>query len=369
MSRQYFKVFYLLLFIAVIGPARSYAGEQGHYLSFANVRDVAQPPTGFYATWYDLYYHADEYKDGNGNSIEHISRSGEVTTDKTLNLGGGRNIPITLTGTVEADIDVDIDMVIHAAYFAWVSDLEKWGWHYGVIVSPSFGYSRIDVEGTATANGTLSIGDLINTPVSGSKDFRVKDSKYGFGDTFVAPVWLGKHGKRYDAQALYGFYAPTGSYSEADIANIGMGFWTHAWGVNGLYYLNDIKATALMGAFTYELHSSKYAKDVKPGQDVWVEYGISQYLHERFEVSAIGASQWQISQDTGSAAINEGVKDRIHSVGGQFTLWIMKFKMFLSGRCSWEYGARDRFEGLVSTINLTYIFGEPIDVKLEKAGY
>lgn len=367
MISKFFRVGAVLLLISAIFPAQSYAGNQGHYVSFSNVRDMVQPPEGFYATWYDLYYHADDYKDADGNSIGNISRTGTVTTDRTLNFGGGRDIPITLTGTVEADIDVQIDMMIHAPYFAWVPEgVEKWGWHYGIIVSPSFGYARIDADIDARANGTLSIGQLVNVPIAGAQSFEIEDSKYGFGDTFVAPVWLSRHGKRYDAQLVYGFYAPTGSYSEDDIANIGMGFWTHAWGANGLYYLNDIKATALMFAYTYELHSHKYDKDVKPGQNVTLEYGISQYLHERFEIAAVGSSQWQITQDTGSAAANEGVKDRVNSVGGQFTLWLVKGKMTLTGRCSWEYAAVDRFEGLVSTLNLTWIFGEPIDKKLAK---
>lgn len=358
----------LTLLLVALSPV-SFAGNQGHYYpGVTAIRDVVQPPKGVYFAQYDPYYHAGVFKDANGNDLDHISKSGSLTQNINIGgpLGGGINVPVTLSGTFDVDIDTQVDMVIQQPSFLWSTGLKILGFNHATLLAVPFGYTRIDIKAQADAAGTISLGNILNRAVTASQTVEIKDDKYGMGDLYFVPVWLAKTGKRYDAGVNYGFFAPTGAYDEGDIANVGFGFWTHQWQANGVYYLNDIKATGLMLNTTYELHSYNYQKDVRPGQNFTLEYGLSQYLHERVEIGVASSHQWQISEDAGEQAVNKGVKDRINAVGGQLTLWPMKGKLMVVGKCNWEYGGVDRPEGLMSSVNITWIFGEPIMEKLKK---
>lgn len=360
-------VFLLGIFLSF--STACFSGNQGHYYpGVMSLRDFVQPPKGVYFAMYNPYYHADAIKNASGDEIGNLSRTGTLSQTLTIGgpFGGGVDIPVTLNGTLNVDIDAQVDTVIQQPTLVWNTGLNVWGLNHTMLLSVPMGYMRVDVEAEARGAGTLRIGNIVNRPITISEKVEIEDEKYGLGDIFFSPVWMAKSGKRYDIGSGYGFYAPTGAYDEGDIANIGFGFWTHQWQANGAYYLNDIKATALVFNTTYELHSYKYDKDVRPGQNVTLEYGISQYLHERFEIGVASSHQWQISRDHGEQAVNNDVKDRINAIGGQMTFWPMKGKMMITAKCNWEYGGVDRPEGLMSSLNLTWVFGDPINEKIEK---
>jgi len=353
---------FVLLSIFLMGP-NAFAGEQGHYYpGVISLRDVVQPPKGFYFTAYDLYYSARDFKDRNGNNLD--SASFTVAGTKGLNFRG-LDLNVAFTGAANVDIDLEVDLVGHQLFFAWISGIKMFGADYGAIIAPYFGYARVKARAEVDAAGTLSLGPL-SRPVAANASIEIKDSKYGFGDTMVAPVWLQWHKENYDLGFIYGVYAPTGAYDEGDLANIGMGFWTHSAQIQSAYYLNDVGATAFVFSAGYEWNSKKYDKDVRPGQVVTLEYGISQYLHERFAIGLSGYSQFQISEDTGAQASNENVKDRIHGLGGEIQFWPVKNKMVISARTTWEYGGVDRFQGILASLNLTWIFGDAMDKKLKE---
>ncbi len=111
-----------------------------------------------------------------------------------------------------------------------------------------------------------------------------------------------------------------------------------------------------MFAPTWEFHREKTDLDVQPGQNFTIEYGIGQYLHERFEVGVSGFHQWQITDDSGNDAVNTDIRDSVNGVAGQATWWAIKDKFALVGKFVHEYGAEDRLEGNFGQINLTWIF-------------
>ncbi len=371
------------------------AGEQGHYFpGVMGIRDLDQPPKGVYFAVYNFYYHSGNFQDADGHKFDSLSLSRSVSGSRTteINLRGGRSIPIRLTANAEAKLDADLelqlDMVFHQPSLVWAPGFKILGADYAALVGVPFGYVRIDAEADATLNvaaaATVTTGGITVTPprrgsfeiggisksVSASASIQrsaeIEDNKYGFGDMLVQPVWLQwSDYKNYSAGTTYSFYAPTGAYDEGDIANVGLGFWTHQWQIYGYYYLLN-GATAFHYRTTYELHSYKYDKDVRPGQNMTIEYGLSQYLHERFAVGVLGYHQWQISDDSGRSAVNKDVHDRLNGIGGEINFWPVKGKLLVAVRCSAEYGNVDRFQGILGAINITWAFGEPIPEKLKK---
>ena len=294
-----------------------YATDVGHYVpGVVNIRDFVVPPPGLYYEQFNLYYHTDEFKNRNGDSVD------TVTIDGT---------------TINLDIDVDVFAIVPT--FVWVSNFKLLGASYAAFISPAFQSTSVDAA--------LSIRD---------QGVEVDDSNFGFGDLFVMPIWLGWHWPRFDLAAGYGFYAPTGRYEGGESDNIGLGFWTHQFQASGIFYVTANKAKAVMLTTTYEIHGDKEDTDLTPGDNFTLEWGISQYLSERFELGIAGYSSWQVENDSGSAfRLDRGVKDQVHAAGLQVSYWVLKDRLNLAARYLREFEARDRFEGQLATLTLTYV--------------
>jgi hypothetical protein len=86
-----------------------------------------------------------------------------------------------------------------------------------------------------------------------------------------------------------------------------------------------------------------------------LEYGISQYLSERLEVGLSGYNTWQVTDDSGSDATNNG-RDRMYGIGGQIAYWFVKDKFSVSARYLTQYGVKDRTEGDYGVLTLMYVF-------------
>jgi hypothetical protein len=215
---------------------------------------------------------------------------------------------------------------------------------------------KVKADVGVSAGGTVTVGSFTKS-VSGATRVEVEDEKFGLGDTMFAPVFLGWHGEQYDANFNYAFYAPTGDYDRDDLANIGLGFWTHQWQGAFVYYPTLIapKATAIAVVCTYELHGNKEGADITPGDNFTLEYGLSQYLAPWLEIGVFGFHDWQITDDSGADATST-VQDQTNGVGAQISAWPIEKKLYVSGRFYWEYETEDRFEGWLAGLNVTYIF-------------
>jgi hypothetical protein len=344
----------LLFFLIVCFASAAFAGEVGHYSPAPMaVRDFAMPREPMKAFInYNTYYTTDEFRNSSGTKINSIS----VTGSRTINVSvGNQSLPIDITGTANINLDLDIDVFIQGLGMVVVTDHEFLGGRYGFQVLPMWGKTNVDVEIGADASGTASIGG-ISRPFTASTLAKVEDDKTGFADLFVQPFWLGWHDTHYDAGVSWSAYLPTGAYDEDDIANVGYGFFTSQTQASFYYYPIEDMLTALMFATTWELHSKKIDKDVTPGQNITIEYGIGRYLSERLEIGVHGYNQWQVTEDKGRAAVNKDVKDSINGAGGQLSWWAVKDKCVLVCKYMQEYGAKDRLQGQYGEFNLTWIF-------------
>jgi len=317
------------------------AGEIGHFApGVANIRDYTVPDPGVYGVLYNYWYSTDRLNDRDGNKISSV----------TINPGGGRGVTLA--------VDVDVDVYAVSPTFIWVSDWNVFGAKYAAFIAPSFADS--------------SVGASLST-VSGSG--READaSQFDVGDLFVMPIWLGWARPNWDLALGYGFYAPVGRYDTETLTlpvvgtievesadNIGLGFWEQQLQGAASWYPWVDKRMAVSAVLTYGIPHEKEDFDLTPGQNLTLNWGISQYLPLNgetllLEVGPAGYDSWQITDDSGSAARDPSVDDEVHAVGGQLGLTYVPWLLSVNAHYFYEFSATDRFQGESFGLNVSKMF-------------
>lgn len=323
------------------GAFTSHAGEIGHFNGgVMNIRDYVVPEPGFYSAAYNYFYTTDRLNDSHGDKVHSV----------TINPpGGGAGVPV--------EVDVNVDMYVIAPSLIWVTDVEQLGIKYGALITPVFADANLDAAASAAfgRGGKISAGG------------------FGVGDLFVQPIWLGRTLQHWDFALAYGFYAPVGKYDTETVTvpgvgpvetessdNIGYGFWTQQLQGSVAWYPMDSKGTAVITALTYENNGKKEDFDLTPGDNLTLNWGISQFVPLKndmsllLEIGPAGYDTWQISDDSGSAASN--TRDQVHAVGGQLGLTYVPWMTSLNFRGFYEYNAQSRFQGGSFGVNLAKHF-------------
>lgn len=318
------------------------AGSADHYTpGVMNIRDLIVPGPGWYALIYNYFYTSDQFNDANGNAINSIS------------IKPGPGPALTLKPKVNFDTYALSPMII------WVAPWEPGGVRYGAFIAPLFANSNIDAEISSLNSRGINTGT----------------SSFGVGDLFVEPIWLGYTLKHWDFSLGYGFYAPVGRYNTVTVRlpvvgpitttspdNIGLGFWTHQIQGMAVWYPWADQRMAVMAALTYQINSSKEGIDVTPGQHLTLNWGISEYLPLSkdqkllLEIGPSGYDDWQITDDSGSAAVNASVHQQVHAAGGQVGLTYIPWNAALNFHAAYEYSATARLAGVAYDVSLAFKF-------------
>jgi hypothetical protein len=323
----------------VLLAAAPSGAEIGHFVpGLINIRDYFLPPeAGVYAVAYNYFYSTDRRNDDDGNEIDSLV----VTVDPPG--PGARQINV--------DIDVDLDLYALAVPLIWVSDWEVLGARYGAFIAPTFANASVEAQ---LAIGRRFGGDADN-------------ASFGVGDLVVQPLWLDWAGKHWEVATAYAFYAPTGRYDTVnrvltppigdpvaieieDPDNIGFGFWTHQFQAAAAWYPWEHKGTAVTGVATYEYHAEKEDFDLQPGENLTLNWGISQFIpltsdqHLLLEIGPAGWNSWQVHADSGTDA-NDTKRDRTHAAGGQLGVTYVPWFLAVNFHGFSEYETRNRFQG------------------------
>ena len=326
-----------LIAALLAATAPTHAGDAGHYVGgLMNIRDYFVPDPGFYGAVYNYFYTTDRYNDQQGNRLNSTQP------------------PVIGTLT---DLTVDLDMYVLAPAFVWVSTWEVLGAKYGASIVPSFANASIqNVLTTVTGRGG-SVGD----------------SNFAAGDMLVQPLWLGWSLPHWDFSASYGFYAPVGKYSTETITipggsvtlpssdNIGLGFWTQQFQGAAAWYPTTNKATAVTTALTYEYNGEQDGTGLTPGQNLWLNWGISQYLPLKkddtllLEVGPAGYYEWQISDSSGGLSDPDS-RTQVSGIGGQIGVTYVPWMLIVNFRGFYEYHAEQRVQGASFGLNVTKKF-------------
>ena len=308
--------------------------QTGHYMTvFTNVRDMAKMSPGLTMLSYNYYGSSNTFSDRDGNKHEQIVLD---TINTTL------NIEVSTFATVPA--------------FYWGSNFTILGGAtYCVGVVPSYYWANANVV-ARTGGGNM------DTTFTNRADTKLS----GFGDLFVAPLGLSWGWKHFDATFYYGFTAPIGRYETGADDNIGLGFWTHQFQGFGYWYPKESQATAFMLGLTYELNTKIKGEDFNPGDRFSLEYGFSQYLSERFELSIMGGNNWQITDDQGEDVFwDPAYHDRKGTVGISGAYWAVKGRLYVAVKYMFDYGARQRFLTPGFMVNLIFVTNAMDGVKLK----
>ena len=131
---------------------------------------------------------------------------------------------------------------------------------------------------------------------------------------------------------------------------MGYGFWEKQTELVGAWYPWANKATAVVMGLTHGISSKKDGFDVTPGQNLTLNWGVSQYLPMAAdqtllaEVGIAGYDTWQVTSDSGQDATSSAL-DRVHGVGLQLGMSYVPWGAALTFRYLYEYAAVDRFQG------------------------
>ena len=302
--------------------------QTGHYMtSFANVRDYGKMSAGLFIIPYNYYGWGNSYADRDGQKHSSIFLQdidpGLPNAELTVNVNAFATVPAFFWGS-------KFTLLGGATYVAGITPSYSWS---NVLVVAKLGVPILDKVYTENAEAKLS----------------------GFADLNVIPFGLSWGGKRFDATFYYAFTAPTGRYETGADDNIGLGFWTHQFQGFGYWYPDVSQATALMLGLTYEANTKIKGEELNPGDRLSLEWGLSQYLSERFELNVIGGHNWQIVDDKGDDVFwDASYHDRKSTVAFGIAYWAVKERLYISGKYMFDYGARQRF--LTNGIMLNLIF-------------
>lgn len=303
--------------------------QGGHYSpNLRNIRDMANPPSGFFVLWYNSFFSSNSYYDKDGNEFTQIKldqiHPALPNIDVDLSLSGFTSIP---------------------AIF-WASNFEILGGaNYMAGVSPS--YLSMDASVLTEMRGIV-IDTLYSKELGGKVS--------GFTDLYVAPLGLSWELEKFDFTFLYGFYAPTGKYETGSSENTGTGFWTHQFQGYGYYYPMEGKSTAIMIGLTYELNSKIKDVEVTPGNRFTLEWAVSQFLSEQFEVGVHGGHNWQIGDDSGDDVYWDlAVHDRKSTLAFNASCWPWKDRLMVNAKYAFDFGLAQRFKNNSWLINLIFV--------------
>lgn len=297
--------------------------QSGHYLvNFANIRDLALPPPGFFIMLYNYNAFSNTYVDKHGVKYKSLNPS---------------NLDPTFP---DENVDLHLNTFSTAPAFYWASKPNFIGgatYMFGVI--PSF----------VSASATFKNENVENPFVS-----ELKIS--GFGDLFVSPFSLIWGFNQFDVTFSYGFTAPTGKFNIEEDDNVGMGFWSNQFQGYGYYYTSEDRSTALMLGLTYEINGNIKGVDAKIGDRLSLEWGISQYLSEKIEIGIQGGSTWQISDDKGADILYDpSYHDKMNTIGALFSYWPWNERLNLVLKYNRDFGVRQGFVNNAIMLNAIFI--------------
>jgi hypothetical protein len=84
---------------------------------------------------------------------------------------------------------------------------------------------------------------------------------------------------------------------------------------------------------------------VRPGDDFHIEWGAARNINKVLDVGVSGYCHWQVTSDTGTAAVNPGLHDRYLSIGPEVNYLHKNSGLFFQVRYQFEFEARNRSEG------------------------
>lgn len=269
-------------------PALATEGGGSSYpVGVENYTCCALPPPGVYGMVYGQSYRADSLRDNDGEDA-----------------------------SPSADFEVSVNAVVPRV--VWVTNEEIAG-------------------GSLAFHTIVPLVDLEVDIAPG-----VSDTDSGVGDIVLGTALGWHHSPQLHTVAVFDVTAPTGSYDEDEIANIGRNHWA----MQAVYGVSRIDNAGLnyglKSMWTYNFENS--ATDYKDGQELIFDYALGWGLGNGFIAGVGGYFYQQITDDQQNGDTVDDARGRAFAVGPDVRYDSGK-GWFISAKYSREMAVRNRAEG------------------------
>jgi hypothetical protein len=172
----------------------------------------------------------------------------------------------------------------------------------------------------------------------------------GLADSYYQPLILGWDKRRAAVRAVYGFLAPTGSFTAGANNNVGSGYWTHAFSSGQTLYLTTDRKTSVSAFQMYEIHTKQDGTGIQPGQTFNLDFSLMRALplgdKPWLHVGLAGYNQRQTTAKHGPGVTpdQEGARYKVNALGFASSMNLPRrinvgFKYFQ------EFSNRSTFQG------------------------
>jgi len=305
-----------------IQSARADEGGVSFWLpgAYGSLAAVPQQP-GFSVA--SIYYHTSVQ--GHGD----ISASREITV--------GRFTP-TVKLSLDADLKARADLAMLNASYVFATPVL--GGQLAVSMIGIYGRNNTALSGTLDASLITKLG-TIGTTRSGT----ISDTLYGFGDLYpnASLRWnAGLHNFMVYSQADL----PVGAYDSTRLANLGIGHWAIDGG-GGYTYFDPTKGHEFSAVAGVTYNFVNPYTQYRNGNDFHVDLAASQWLSKQFFIGPVGYYYDQLSGDSSSIPLTNGMKSRVAGAGPQvgFLFPVGNMQGLLNLKAYWEFDHVNRPDG------------------------
>lgn len=173
----------------------------------------------------------------------------------------------------------------------------------------------------------------------------------GFADSYYQPLILGWDNKRIALRTVYGFLAPTGSFTAGASDNVGSGYWTHAFSSGQTIYLTKDRATSISAFQMYEVHTKQEVTRIHPGQNLDLDYSVSHSIglngDSQLQLALVGYNQWQTTDKTGPGITPQqaAAHYKVNALGVGSNINLPKLRLNAGFKYFKEFSNRSTFQG------------------------
>jgi len=173
----------------------------------------------------------------------------------------------------------------------------------------------------------------------------------GFADSYYQPFILGWDKKRVAVRAVYGFLAPTGSFTNGASDNVGSGYWTHAFSSGQTVYLTNNRATTFSAFQMYEVHTRQEGTSIHPGQNLDLDYSLTHSVSiggdSQLQLGLVGYNQLQTTDKTGPgiSPAQSAAHYKVNALGVGSNITMPKLRLAAGFKYFKEFSNRSTFQG------------------------
>lgn len=265
---------------SALGSVCAAEGASSRYLpgSLASAIDMT-PPAGTFAARLSSYRYEGSIKD--------------------------RQLQVPIAGLTATALDVELEQL--AVSLIWNPGWETAdGWSYAM--GATIPYLTVDIG--ASLGSDSSSGSL------GSE--RVSEQESGVGDLIFYPLMLSRTIERnWYSDVRLAIYAPTGSYEEQRLANVGKNYWTFSPTL-ALINIEPVQGREFSLYGGVDFHTQNTATNYHTGIQAHIESSLVQYVIALGGFTGVGVSGYwfqQLTADSGQGATLGDFKSQALGIG------------------------------------------------------